>query len=207
MTDAQLLAEILKLAPFESAEDARLALISTMETLGFLLPEPLVAELETVLPQDCTGLLALGVSVRQHHPRVRAEKAAALSLKRHTLEGVQEICRVLGMLLTPELVARLIAHLPAQLSEAFDGRMPHTPPQLRTRPLRVSTSLPSRHLGEDDPGRESPLYRTRPPSVHAASVASENPHGDSKLSSAHGATQEHEQKTLADTWWRPGNRS
>jgi hypothetical protein len=207
MNDAQLMAEILKLTPFESTDDARLALVSSLETLGFLLPERLVAELEGALPPDCTSLLALGLSVRQRQPRVRAEKTAALSLERHTLERVQEICRVLGKLLAPELVGRLVAELPTQNAQAFAGRTAHSPLPPRARPAHVPPALPSRHLSEAEPGSESPLYRARPPAAHSQSVVSENPHGDNKLSSARGVTKEREHETLADPSSRDGNRS
>jgi uncharacterized protein (DUF2267 family) len=199
VNDAQLIEEILRRAPFENGDDAQLALVSCLETLGFMLPEPLVGALSAALPRACGALLSLGLSVRLRHPRVREDKSEPLSLNRQTLERVQEICRVLGELLPGELVARLVAELPAQLATALDGRAPHAQLPLRTRPSRVSASLPSHHLSDAVPGSTNPLYRGRPAGAHEASVASENPHGDSKLSSASGLTQEREHESLADT--------
>jgi uncharacterized protein (DUF2267 family) len=125
-----LITKVMSLAPFSNADDARLALISSLETLGFLLPERLVQALASELPHECAAALSLGLSVGQRHPRVRGDKAQALPLSGQTLERVQEICSALGKLLAAELVASLVAELPAELASAFDGGAAHTAPAL-----------------------------------------------------------------------------
>lgn len=121
MNDAQLIAEILRRAPFVNGEDARKALVSCLETLGFALPEPVVRALMAELPVECQSLLSLGLFVRLRHPRVREDRAAPLALHRLTLERVQAVCAALAELLPRELVALLSRELPFQLATAFDG--------------------------------------------------------------------------------------
>jgi uncharacterized protein (DUF2267 family) len=66
------------------------------------------------------------------------------------------------------------------------------PPPARRDPSR-------RTLADGEPGGTRPLYRARPDSAHSESVArSDNPHAETKLSSARGLTQEREQRTLAE---------
>jgi hypothetical protein len=53
-------------------------------------------------------------------------------------------------------------------------------------------------LAEGRPGSHHPLSEARPERAHSHSVVrADNPHGDTKLSSAVGFTQEREQETLA----------
>lgn len=126
MNDAQLIAEILRRAPFVNEPDARMALVSCLETLGFMLPEPLVRALAAALPLESQSLLSLGLFVRQRHPRVREDKAEPLALKRQTLARVQAVCHVLAELLPAELVARLSEAVPPQLAPAFDAALDQT---------------------------------------------------------------------------------
>jgi hypothetical protein len=53
-------------------------------------------------------------------------------------------------------------------------------------------------LAEGRPGSRRPLAEARPPAGQADSVArTDNPHGDTKLSSARGLTQEREKESIA----------
>jgi uncharacterized protein (DUF2267 family) len=186
-----LLLNVMSHTPFARSDEAGLALTTSLETLGFLLPERMVQRLESALPAECTSALWLGRSVGQWRT-VPNPDAAELHLHGHTLERVQAICAVLGKLLPPELVQGLIADLPPRLAEAFDGSAVTSAPHLSSGRAHGSTratptvASSAGHLSEARVGSEHPLCTARPTPAQQDSVAAENPHGDTKLSSARG---------------------
>jgi hypothetical protein len=195
MDYAQLTAELTRLAPFESAVDARLALASSLQTLGFLLPEHLVETLAAALPDDCASALHAG---REENRRAAHSRALEGVLPRsgQTLERIQEICGALAKLLPSELVGDLVRELPPPLARAFDGATAHHGEQA-AHEARVRPE--TRHVSEARPGSAHSLASARPRGAQQESVATANPHRDTKLSSARGLTQEREGETLAET--------
>ena len=117
MIYTQLVGKIMGSVPIVRAADAERALVTCLETLGYLLPERLVASLQHALPERCAEPLALGASFAHRHA---SEDAGAL--RGETLERVQEVCRVLGRCLPPELIREIARALPAQLAWAFEDR-------------------------------------------------------------------------------------
>jgi hypothetical protein len=95
MNYGALLLNVMSHTPFARADEAGSALTTSLETLGFLLPERMVQQLESALPAECTNALWLGRSVGQWRT-VPNPDAAALHLRGQTLERVQAICAVLA---------------------------------------------------------------------------------------------------------------
>lgn len=56
----------------------------------------------------------------------------------------------------------------------------------------------TRTLSEGRPGSRHPISEARPTQRQQHSVEDDNPHGDTKVSSATGLTQEREHETLAE---------
>lgn len=117
MIYTQLIGKIMASVPYVRAVDAEHALVTCLETLGSLLPTRLEEALERELPARCAAPLSLGASAAQ-----RRAREPAGGLHGETLERVQEVCKVLGKCLTPELIREIASALPGELSKAFDGR-------------------------------------------------------------------------------------
>lgn len=199
MDFAQLTADLRRLAPFESNEDAQLSLTSSLEVLGFLLPGHLVQALEAALPPQCAAPIESGRAVSKRPGGF--EPAPGIPLSGQQLERIQEICAALGKLLSAELVRDLMRELPAPLASAFDGSAARAAEDA----MYVAHLAPTgtRHLSEAKIGSTHPLWNGRPSGAQQDSVAAANPHQETKLSSARGLTQEREGESLADTsGWR-----
>ncbi len=116
------------------------------------------------------------------------------------LEHLQIVGRALAEQLDPALLAQLRGELPDELGELLDetrGRSAETPSVHHARTLAEGRPGSRRSLSASAPGSERPISGARPDSPHRHSVAEQNPHGDTKLSSAAGSTQEREQESLA----------
>jgi hypothetical protein len=193
MDDVQL-RELCRLAPFENAADAELALFSSLETLGFLLPEHLVRKLEAVLPSACASSLASGRAASRASGGT-ADAYVPPPGSGQAVERIQVVCSALAKRLPAELVVDLMRELPAPLASAFAGGAAHWVPQAE----RVTRREGARHVSEATLGSAQSLAGGRPRGPQQDSVAAANPHGDTKLSSARGLTQEREGETLAGT--------
>ncbi len=108
----------------------------------------------------------------------------------HAVEHVAAVCGALARRLPLPALERLRAALPAATARLLEP--PSTPELEPTLHPRRNT------LAEGRPGSRHPLSEARPPAAQAESVvASDNPHGDTKLSSSRGLTQERERESLA----------
>ncbi|MBS1122989.1 MAG: hypothetical protein H6Q90_5217 [Deltaproteobacteria bacterium] len=154
--------------------------LSPAERALFLreLPSSLAAQLEhantsVALPLE-EQLVALGLPVG------------------HAREVVASVCHVLGEQLSDDVLSRLQRALPESVA-AFAVR---PVPGLSLTASRAAR----RHdtLAEGRPGSHAPVSSARAERTQQASVAADNPHGDAKLSSSPGSTQEREHETLAE---------
>jgi uncharacterized protein (DUF2267 family) len=153
-----------------------------IQTLAEDLPAPLAASLRGVVPHQDFNLA-------EFHARVASRTGVPLG---RAVEHTGVVCQFLAEALSPGTVHRVREALPEPMSALFTPREPvegfeyvHLEPGRRT-------------LAEGRPGSEHPLSEARPGRAHSHSVArADNPHGDTKLSSATGLTQEREQETLA----------
>lgn len=110
------------------------------------------------------------------------------------IEHTLAICQAVGARLSPDDRRRLTADLPAKLRDAFDS----TPETHLERQARATTPSGRETLATGRPGSHKPLSEGRPPGPQQDSVATPNPHAETKLSSARGLTQERLEETLAE---------
>ncbi len=95
-------------------------------------------------------------------------------------ELIASVCRVLAEELSTEALARLRAALPPGLATLFaPSAEPAEPPPHAPEPRRSATLASAR------PGSRHPLSEAQPRTGQVDSVGADNPHGDSKVSSAH----------------------
>jgi uncharacterized protein (DUF2267 family) len=132
-------------------------------------------------------------SLQDFYERVAAREGAPPGLAR---EHAQSVCRSLAELLHDEDLRRLARRLSDEVAALL---LPSgTAPKPATARERPRARRERRTLAEGRPGSSKPLSEARPQRVHGDSVAhSDNPHGDTKLSSSAGTTQEREAETLA----------
>jgi len=121
--------------------------------------------------------------------RPLGDKLAAFGLREgRATEVIASVCRVLALELSNEALAWMRRELPAELAQMM---VPPTIGGMR------STRRHPRHLAEAHPG-EHGVAEAAPPDRQHETITAPNPHADSKLSSAHGMTQEREHETLAE---------
>jgi hypothetical protein len=109
------------------------------------------------------------------------------------VEHTGVVCQALAEALSEAVLHRLHEDLPAPLGALFTPREP-----VRRFEYVHLDSAHHSTLAEGRPGGRHPVSEARPERAHTHSVArSDNPHGDTKLSSASGLTQEREHSTLA----------
>lgn len=114
------------------------------------------------------------------------------------MEHAVVVLQTLGARIRPEVRRRLQLELPRELGALLEPPEPAAPPPL------VHLERQRHTLAEGRAGSSHPLSEGRADAAHLHSVArSTNPHGDTKLSSAEGLTQERERETLAEG--RPGS--
>jgi uncharacterized protein (DUF2267 family) len=198
----QLIGRIQELGPFEDANDARRALTAALEVLGGVLTADERALVASELPAELAGVLSTAVphpSADWHEFNRRVAHAEGVRLGR-AIEHAEVVCRALSEALVPSTRRRLQQALP-QLSRFFELPEDVVPPS--HEPHR-SSEAPN-DLAEGRPGGSLPLASADPRYLaHRHSIArSDDPHGDTKLSSAHGLRQEQDQHTLATG--RPGS--
>lgn len=191
--DDALLRALCSQAPFANGADAELALVSTLELLGFSLPEHLLRQLKAALPASCAGPLSAGQELSRSRNWAAIDEAS-LPAPGQPLERVEEVCSALARLLPAELVADLQRELPARLAGAFTDAGAHSLPAAGHTSRRAG----ARHLSEAALGSAHSLASGQPRGPQQDSVAAANPHGDTKLSSARGLTQEREKEDLAE---------
>lgn len=197
---------LLEVAPFATAAEARSALDATLTALRSALTDEEALALAEEIDAPWASPLRRGCFGGQLPPEEIYRVAAAHEERRLSIatEHVQVVCRVLGGLLSPEARERLIHELPllAPELEPPEPGAPAGPERLRAPPAAEHT-LAAGRPGSSRPlsdARPSPwsLADARPERAHEHSVArSDDPHHDTKLSSARGLTQEREGESLA----------
>ncbi len=109
------------------------------------------------------------------------------------VRALRAVCRSLGEVLPDEVLDKLGEALPASLVELF-----HPYPEGEAPPHRMAASARRHTLATGRPGSSHPLSEAKPPDAHQHSVANEdNPHAETKLSSARGLTQERLEESMA----------
>ena len=196
------------LAPFADEDAARRAWRATLRALRSGLTDDEADWLAIDLGPELAAPLVGVVQPVELTPDVFYRSVARLAGQRRSVaqEQAQVVCRALTELLSFSTIGRLRRSVP-RLASLFMLPEPPPPPSgphhLREEPGSDRT------LAGGRPGGENPLYGARrstdaeTPGAsasrrHQHSVAASNdPHGDTKLSSSRGLTQERESASLA----------
>jgi uncharacterized protein (DUF2267 family) len=175
---------------------ARHAIVATLDALGAHVPEPERDLLGLALPQKFAHALA---ARRFRGPgNVAALEKAVMKSEHEKLgfarEEIEIVCGALGELLPEELATRVERTLEPSIAALFQpvSREVGEPP-----PYELAYSPKHHTLATGRPGSEHPVSSSGPKGAQTESVAAANPHEDTKLSSAHGETQEREEESLA----------
>jgi uncharacterized protein (DUF2267 family) len=132
-------------------------------------------------------------------PETRAQLAGELPIAFGSRGGdlgpevVASVCHALAEALSVDVLAALRRELPPAIAGYLESA-PAYAPSVRTR---------GRTLAAGQPGSARSLATARPRAAQSNSVADENPHADTKLSSSAGTTQERERESIAEG--RPGS--
>lgn len=194
MSRDEFLYRVAERAGLPGLEEAGRWVHTVLAFLGERLSPPVFQSLLEDLPPLLAGAAtgggasrALGLS--ELHERMSIHTDMHLG---RAVESTALVCQALAEALSPGTLHRLHEALPEPVSALF------TP---RARPERreyIHLDPARRTLAEGRPGSRHPLSEARPPGAHLHSVVGEdNPHGDTKLSSSTGLTQEREEETLA----------
>lgn len=199
MTDDELVAHVAAHAGIGAAEAAR-AVAAVLGTLGERLSHSEAGALADALPAGAAARLRAGrfdrdFDLEELYGRVARRAGVRLGF---AVEHTIAVCATVGERLDAATRARLGRALPPEMLALFAVRPAvEAPPP----PPRVGAHTT---LAEGRPGSRRPLSESAPPPAQADSVArADNPHGDTKLSSARGLTQEREHEDLATGHPRP----
>jgi uncharacterized protein (DUF2267 family) len=205
MTYAELVAEVQRWAAFEAPDDAERTIAVTARVLGErLLPEE-AAAVAGALPEPVAGRLRGAAYQRDFDAGELYDRVARGEGVKSAfgMEHAQVACQVFGEALPEAVRLRLQKHLGEGLAWLFEPRAGGPPPP---RPVHASPPVEPGQgstLASGRPGSRHPLSEGHADRAQAGSVArSADPHGDTKLSSSRGLTQERLDESLA--MGRPG---
>lgn len=201
MNRDELLSHVAMHAGLPDSEAAERTVRVVLGVLGEQLSGAAARELEEELPPGL-GAALREVQHDQHfgleelEVRVAQREGVRLSF---AVEHVGVVVQALARALLPAALYRLREALPDSVAALL------TPPEEADSAAPVHLHPEHHTLAEGRPGSRHPLSETRPERAPSQSVLrADNPHGDTKLSSALGLTQEREEETLATG--RPGRR-
>jgi uncharacterized protein (DUF2267 family) len=175
---------------------AERALRATVRVLGERLTDDEASALGTGLPAELSRMLDQSeydgdFSASDFYERTRRRIRATPG---RTREAIEVVLRVLGDQLDEARRDCLIRTLPPDVGRHLAPLELDAPPPYGSKsPARVLTTLAAGR-----PGSRHPLSESSPPAGHAQAVAkNDEPHAETKLSSAHGLTQERHGESLA----------
>jgi uncharacterized protein (DUF2267 family) len=183
-------------AGLSSIADASVATEAVLHALGECLARENAERLADELPTEPASVVRSAVHAQNldlgewvSHVRFGAGPEVRTSV---ALELAAAVSMSLAEEIPEHLAASLRRDLPPSIAQLVRPPLEFTPPS----PPRVAHR--ARTLAEGEPGGTRPLYASEPDRAQSESVArSDNPHGDTKLSSAEGLTQEREGESLA----------
>lgn len=194
MTRDELLSHVAERAGLPGLQEAERTVRVVLGVISEQLSWPTVQALAEDLPLPLCSNLRDGGShqdfdLAELHSRVASREQVRLGF---AVEHTAVVCQVLAEELSSGTLQRLHDALPEPIGALFSPREPGA------RFEHVHLDPGRRTLAEGRPGSQHPLSKARPDRAQSHSVAREtNPHGDTKLSSSTGFTQEREQETLA----------
>lgn len=189
---------------FRDRAAAAHAVDATLRAFGVCLARDEARALAASLSHRLAGLVDVTDAradgdVEAFFARVSAREGVPLGLAR---EHASIVLRALSLGLDPPLRARLARALPEDLAALLSPRAPSAAHPAHA-PARHAPPLTT--LASGRPGSHHPVSESKVPAAQTHSVArAENPHDDSKLSSARGLTQEQLHASLATGGVRSG---
>lgn len=201
MTHEELVSHVAGRAGLPGTKEAERTIRAVLAVLGERLSWPVIQAVAEDLPASlATSLREVTphqtFNLAELHARVAQRTQLRLGL---AVEGTGVVCQVLAEVLPEGTLHRLREALPESMGALFV-------PREREEPLEhvVHHDPGRRTLAEGRPGSQHPISEYGPERAHTHSVLrADNPHGDTKLSSASGLTQEREHETLAEGY--PGS--
>lgn len=179
-------------AGLETDEEARTLIQAVFQVLGELLPGVARRPIAAQLPPGLASALEAEPSTDFDAPELYRRVAQLTGLPEgFAVEQTQIACQLLAEALNGEGRAQLHKHLPVDIAALCVPRETSGPAPEHRRPGHGHTVASGRG------GSRHPVSEGRP-GPQADSVASPNPHGDTKLSSAAGLTQEREHESVAE---------
>lgn len=173
---------------FEDREHAMRALRATVAVLDEYLAHDEARVLARVLPEEVVLELDRGATEHLTSGRAREER--------------QIVCAAIGRRLTDDEREAIAGSLPEDIAD--DLRRTLRPAE----PMTTENGVPGgQWIASARPGSRHPVSEGRADRAQSESVArSEDPHADTKLSSARGLTQEREHDALAEYRPSPSQR-
>jgi uncharacterized protein (DUF2267 family) len=193
MNEDQLVSRVSGLGGFAGRAEAMRAIRATLLALGERLRDEERSRLARDVPPSAQSVLDRAAYAGDFdRDELYARVARHEGVDRgFAVEHAGLVCGVLGELLSDEAMVHLRKELGPSIAALFEER-----PPIDEVPRSRSTAGSTLASGRD--GSRHPLSEARSDLAHRGSVArSENPHGDTKLSSARGLTQERTEETLA----------
>ncbi|EPX59879.1 hypothetical protein D187_002623 [Cystobacter fuscus DSM 2262] len=194
MMNEELLSDVAEHTGQAGTQEAEHTVHTVLEVLSERLSWPVIEAVADDLPGSLTAGMREGVdrqdfNLAEFQARVADRMRVPLG-RAVELTGV--VCRFLAEALSPGTLHRLREELPEPMGALFSPRESGE----RFEPVHLEPSRGT--LAEGRPGSTHPLSEASPERAQSQSVArTDNPHGDTKLSSATGLTQEREGETLA----------
>jgi len=189
--------------PLEGQADGAIQL--TLEVLGTHLPDPHAKEVARRLPERIAQFLRRerfenDVEPDEFYREIAQRAGVPIGFAR---EHAQVVCQVLAEAVGVEGRQHLRVHLPRAMADLFTPRGASSPPPSHIHPHRVEPGE-GRTLASGRPGSTNPVSEAAS-AAHRDSIArSDDPHADTKVSSARGLSAEQHHETLAGG--RPGSK-
>jgi uncharacterized protein (DUF2267 family) len=200
MSYEHLVGEVQLRAGFETPEEAERVIAVAARVLGERLLPDEVGPLAASLPDQVAARLRVAsyshdFDVDELYDRVGRGEGAGRGFGR---EHTQAVCQVLGEALPEAVRTRLQRHLGPAFAALFEPRPVHLAPPRPVHGARAPEAGEGHTLATGRLGSHHPLSEGDGDRAQAESVArSTDPHGDTKLSSSRGLTQERLRETLA----------
>jgi uncharacterized protein (DUF2267 family) len=202
MTHEELVDEVMGHAGLGSPAEAERAIRAVFEVLAERVSRSEAEALADELPATLAEPLRHGHYERDFdldelYARVAFREAVSPGF---AMEHTLSTCQVVAQVVSARVLERLQRALPGAIASLFELRATASGPLPRQRVAAHRNTL-----AEGRPGSQRPLSDARTDGAHSQSVVcADNPHGDTKLSSSRGMTQEREHESLAEG--RPGSK-
>lgn len=202
----EFLHEIQRRSGLDDPSRAEVAAGATLAVLAAALDAPDATRLASELPAFAERIRSAAGSPEPIDREALFERVAVRMGARRALaiESAEVVLQVVAASVSSELLVRMRKNLAPDVAALLTLPVETSPPE---RGFRPASERPARRdtLASGRMGSEHPLSESAPDRAQRHSIAREaNPHGESKLSSARGLTQERLGDSLAGASAEPG---